>query len=410
MPNIQQMINATPIWSAFDKALDTHNNDPQIFDTNLFVDCYFAEASDSLNKIKELLFNNNEEIDPNLLIDFLSNRWALIKGSSISYTAMPNRCMTEMCVEIARVLHEANHEISIYQYLMPSITRTKESLAMYPEAIDELPLDAVIMTDDMDGLIPAELLANMTPNSITVEMLHKPYTNEEFSQQQSMLSLDEQQRLISHNDLNKQYFQLTKEIHQAKSQGSSLGHELYRLIQALNKGGVQQNGLEFDAGVEANIGLQRFFSYWNHLNEEIRNQCSQLKANEDSRTLGHILAILKQEDQTALSCVEVNADALDKLLVEHTELYQIGTDKLEFFINEMEAEYQTLKKNIEKKVQGQDNLPLTINVIQTILSEADFKLGAFSFYIEKIYIPTYFNKAEKKTGYGSIFSPPPMYN
>ncbi len=319
-------------------------------------------ALNGLNSIAAVLEEQNQ-IPVALIETFLTKRWELIRGSFLSYTSMPNSYINRCCLMLADALHRIKPAKKKMQYLMPTITHTFDKLDLFPdkESIDDYELGELILSETGDALIPVNILSFMAAGETTLPQLYKPYVKSR-QDNVSLLSQDEQKRLLVHNPLGQRMHKLIEEIIVAKTKNISIGGKLFQLIGALRRGGQKggHGGTEKNAGPDANIGINEFMSYWRSLDEEERAKASPMRSNRmhyTQKTIGEVINVLSGTDKTFIDCVEVNANVLECILKDNSELYDMHTNSRSYILA-LEDEFKQYKIKLANGVIGSDTLQL----------------------------------------------------
>lgn len=321
-----------------------------------------------------LSLQNNENIFEQLKT-FLADRWHRVQGSFLSYTSKPDAAVTKLCLEISRILkvHFNDPVLAIYQYLMPSLTDL-EDVILYEYDIQELGLNSLIESDTKSTLIPATLLAKMSPASqMGVDELFNPFDN-------SKLTSSEQKRLIEHSSQSEYLQHVFQEIHQLKTNSISLGGKIQTLINGLKKGGKHQAGHLDDnepAEEPSSVAIMEFIEYWNQLDSKTQLLAGRCTTSNGKKNLQGILDVLTRKDIESIDCVEINSDILKTILENNKALlFSLGMNSSQFinYLKELENNFESNKKQIGK---GNDKLGITYKLINSsgIISENEIKQG-----------------------------------
>lgn len=311
-----------------------------------------AEDLDAQNVLSQLthIFSTEDPNQLNVQLEkFLTDRWAQVKGGQFAYTTNPQSEATKMCFAVAQYLRTTNGgNKKAYQYLIPSITCTFNSLDGDFD-LDDLPLGECILSDDGKSLIPLEIFDYLQDDSEGVHILTYPFLEMENSSP-GQLTAKEIKRLAAFNPyFNKLYTQYLK-IQELKKDGTSDGHRLQNLANALRKGGAYKgSGTGTDAGPEAYAGVSQFLEFFNQLTQEEKIGLVSLPIPNTKLTLGQVLDTLKGNKTPIISCVEVNAGYIEDLLKQHPELFSNNT-----IITRNINEYHQLKEGLSKNTRGQE--------------------------------------------------------
>ncbi len=328
----------------------------------------------SLNEAKELAKSLNylyaeADLDVDKLNEILKKRWELVQGSCLSYTASPNSPQTRLCQKIAFYLNYLDDSKRVYQYLMPSMTQVEESTwGMYEENIDDYPLSKLIVSDDGLSLIPAEMLFDIAlDREDTIENFNKPYCLEDMlGQTTEWLSKRERQALITHTKESKYYYDASMALIKARTVGVSIGAELSRFIKKLRAGGKSEGrtegATELQAAQVSYNGLTRFHQFWMALDEATRLRVGGYTSGSSSVSIQKIIDVLTHKEE-GLTCVEVNANSLERILREHAELYDEDA-KSQDVIALKGKEVQELKQQALESNDRYEKLSLTMPLLR----------------------------------------------
>lgn len=165
------------------------------------------EALQTLNEFKGLIEKKSELHDQDIM-DFLNKRWQRIQKSVSAYTAIPDDKITRFCVALAQELSDQTD--SYYKYLMPTLIEyyDPESSTRY----QQYRLNQLIISDDLQTLIPASLLAKVTLSNPDFKSLNKPYhaVNQSSQPCKSLTDL-EHGRLCNHSKESRQFVEVVSQ-------------------------------------------------------------------------------------------------------------------------------------------------------------------------------------------------------
>ena len=341
------------ILAAIDEAKNnfcTHINNSS--KQGLFAQIQIAEAEMALaelDKITRFVENKHGELIISETKNALEKRWKRIKGTFLGYTSLPKDYMSLCYLKLAQALHAFAPERKVFQYLMPTITCVNEALYLYERDIDSYDLGCLILSDQMNALIPVNVLSALVPGEVHFKNIPIPYVKSALEEVRPLTNY-EQERLIKHSDYSRELHNLYQKIESLQQGDTSVGGRLRTLIAALRKGSVEQEGVEYDASVSAYLGVCAFMDYWNNIDPNERGKIGQLKSSRNPKTLQEILDILSTRTQL-LTCVKINATILEAIL----EAYPSLNDYTPHYIS-LIHEHNYYKKALDLGTIGYDDL------------------------------------------------------
>lgn len=250
----------------------------------------------TLGKLHEI-FDKPFSVDTiDNLQQFLEENWTLIKGSSLSYTALPDYELTGFLSEIAElIVQEKNKHIKpkdeplgVVKMLMPTL-KTDSNSENYPPLGPELetsyikgklvekwisqPVDirVVLRTHILDkqglSLLPLKLCTELDL-SIPSQTLANPYYDYKSESMDAHINEAEQQRFSSHSASAQALFEAKKQYEiLVNDQSNLLGH-LRRLLRLLYFNSADGVGEESNAGQGTYAAIINFNTYYDTLRAE----------------------------------------------------------------------------------------------------------------------------------------------
>lgn len=297
-------------------------------------------------QLNEILSRTDESALRLQLIEFLSARWTLIKGGQFAYPCNPDSPATRICWAVACYLAATDPQHrKAYQYLIPSITCTYNSL-MPDEDLDSLQLGECILADDGCSLIPVQILSYLSDET----PLTRPFLSPEAARP-CRITPGEWQRLRRFNPHVSKLYELSRQVQQLKQDGASHGHQLQQLVIALRKGGVSQGtGTRQAAGQAAYEGINQFFAYFNQLDVEEKRDLRRLPIPATHFNLGQVLDTLAGKKTPICDCVEENADHIEALLANQTDLFANAP-----LLLRTQGKLKQYQENLAANARGQDS-------------------------------------------------------
>lgn len=339
---------------------------------------------------------------------FLAENWQLIKGSMLSYTAMPHHPMTTLCLKLARwQLTQEKKEITpqgIIEKLMPTVnfdaTISSYSLALpihasYDSAsvAEELTAEQ-ILSSHIEGreqhyLIPAWQAIYLT-DPITYDaawrMPNTQYDYTSHTTEESFLTPAEITRLEQHSNQTLAIFQNHRQLKTLISEGKDLYSQLVLLANELKINSIEGLGAEEVAGHQGEIAIRRFFDYFSCISES-----QFLTLPEELRTkLNTELILLRQsigqyaEGEAPIELIDTclatrKSELLNAIKGYTEELSAIttgGTESAELVKTSQQALYdratQLESEFWSSDYSGADQLPITLTLIKDLKIPLEF--------------------------------------
>ncbi len=221
-----------------------------------------------------------EATPPEGLLDFLSRNWALVNGSGLNPTAIPDADITHLLCHVALFVAEeqnkaaAENPVAAIQLLMPTIASSIKPCHKdkpYPN-LSDLPLIDVIKTHILGRqgqfLLPVQLL--ISPEISTLENPYVPDPSEDeditavFDSTLYYVNEEEKARLIHHSSLTEAISDAHQQYNLLLNDKSTLLGQLMELCKKLGindaHGGI---GTQANAGAGAYAPILTFMQYYN---------------------------------------------------------------------------------------------------------------------------------------------------
>jgi hypothetical protein len=339
---------------------------------------------------------------------FLAENWQLIKGSMLSYTAMPHHPMTTLCLKLARwQLIQEKKEITpqgIIEKLMPTVS-FDATISSYPLA---LPIHAScdsasaaealtaeqILSSHIEGreqhyLIPAWQAIYLT-DPITYDaawrMPNTQYDYTSHTTEESFLTPAEMTRLEQHSNQTLAIFQNHRQLKILISEGKDLYSQLVLLANELKINSIEGLGAEEVAGHQGEIAIRRFFDYFSCISEsQFLTLPDELRAK-----LNPELVLLRQsigqyaEGEAPIelidTCLATRKSKLLKAIEGYTEELSAvttgGDESAELVKTSQQALYdratQLESEFWSSDYSGADQLPITLTLIKDLEIPLEF--------------------------------------
>lgn len=291
-----------------------------------------AEALDQYENLRtllelgELFFNpSTKNLDSKLII-LLSRRWERIRSSSMCYTKNPKNSVNQLCLKLAQALSPpavTGEEIDAlepkkgpYFLLMPTLSQSEN---VYLENIHHLGLHEFVLSDDGRRFIPIGLCLYSAYSSLYGRFKHMVAIKDSgaASEECPELTSTEVKRITQHSNQAKEFYQDVAAYNKRRLLGDDIGPQLAQLAIALREGGANsaalRTGTELNAGVQANEGILKFYTYWENLPQQQR--VAILAETPDLRNIiGRLFRPEDKDYKDVIYCVETLARQLDPLI------------------------------------------------------------------------------------------------
>ena len=346
---------------------------------------YLAWGRQTLNGLKTIL--NQHPDDDSALSDalkhFLSDTWAVVNNTSLSYTAIPSFRVTQLLIDVAEYVASTQHGHAI-QYLMPGVS--VESYRHEYKNLDSIADIKTLLQTHILGknglyLLPVELVTELTL-SAELTQLNNPYYDYQQHPQEAgflhIMSSEEGNRLKQHSALTCAVFDKKQAYETLANDTSNLLGQLTQLCRhlAINDahGGT---GTQENAAAGAYQPIFSFFEYLNQLNEEekdkipkalydeiilLQNLSSDPQKNENAtENLATCIGTRKSEllnkmrgHELLLSTIALKGEHKSNLLHAAKELFEIARQDL----------IDAIQSNTYTK--GQDHLGINLQLLNTL--------------------------------------------
>ncbi|STX88246.1 hypothetical protein [Legionella feeleii] len=315
---------------------------------------------------------------------YLSAHWDLIKGTSLSYTALPEDGLTGLLVDIASFVAETiktSDDEPLYPLTVLMPTVAVESLVDdkdYP-SLNELALPEILRTHVLgrEGsyLVPVRKLIDLQEKPKS-EWHNLYYDYKAHSKAMALLSPEDYEQLSNHSLYTKALIEAKAQYELSLKEQGSLLYHLRELSSKLYFNSVDAIGQEKNAGSGTYDAIIQFNDYYTKLDEEAQKKIpSEVKKEID-------LLLSLSSDSTkninATENIETCIATRRKLLVHamgpvEQVLSEIGLteETAKTLTAEKKAQFiscqNELKKAIEeKKYQGIDKRGLTLELVKTL--------------------------------------------
>ena len=209
------------------------------------------------------------------LCKILKDNWKMIKGTGLSYTAVPDDEITKIMIGISIYLSEqANYlETHPLQLLMPGVN--------FESIHDDFPtlttqdnkktkqitqiLETHILAENSLYLIPIGLLTKLDISPVQAKMINPYYHFEQHEEDCGYLKTSEITRLFEHSKLTKKILDKKTAYETLANSENHLLGRIRKLCQSLKLSSRYEDGSEMEAGQTAYQGMVEFVDYYNQL-------------------------------------------------------------------------------------------------------------------------------------------------
>lgn len=198
----------------------------------------------------------------------LIENWDFIKGTLLTYTALPNHPATVLWIKVTKYVSTQTNE-PIITCLMPSIA-TDSLSDDYPDLTQQLSIRKLLRThtlsDKSEYLVPVLQLRQYDLANGPIGRLLNPYFDFSIHPgEYAQLSADEMARLKNHSPETEALFNLIDEYHQLLNSEDNLLAKLQELLRLMTANSVNGIGSEMVAGRGGMIAVLNFFTYYHTL-------------------------------------------------------------------------------------------------------------------------------------------------
>lgn len=209
------------------------------------------------------------------LQEIFSMRWYTIMHTNLEYLHDFTNPVNNLCTQIAKTISKeiGQHYFNI---LMPTLNNPPHETYLISDYRDpELkPWEFVLSESSHYTIhIPATISAAQTDGILKHNILLKGKVCK-------LKNIEHQKVLSRHPKAQSTYDKLNSRL-LFKIHGNTVGAHVYRLAEALQEGGVDASGEEFNASHHANTAIVEFNQYLSTLSKDVKNQLMQAKWLDD---------------------------------------------------------------------------------------------------------------------------------
>lgn len=211
-----------------------------------------------------------------VLKEYLAKNWNLVKGTSLSYTALPQDEFTFLLCEIAQfVTEQIEHKdkgVFAINYLMPGVYIESIAEEKYPHLeVDDAHTLKKILASHILGregkyLIPVKQYAELAEqNDKPKQWINYYFAIEDHQEEYALLNPEEYNRLARHSSASEALMDAVADYQLTLQQGGGLLIQLKRLCRLLQINSVDGIGEEESAGNGAYEAIFQFNEYYTRL-------------------------------------------------------------------------------------------------------------------------------------------------
>ncbi|STX38788.1 hypothetical protein [Legionella feeleii] len=362
--------------------------------TRLLRGCYKRVLSD----LEGIITAEDEPVKlATRLKGYLSDHWDLIKGTSLSYTSIPEDRLTGLLVDIASFVAETiegSEDEPLYPLTVLMPTVAVESLVDdkdYP-SLNELALQEVLRTHILgkEGsyLVPVRQLIDLQEKPKN-EWYNTYYDYKTPSKETALLSPEDYEQLGNHSSYTKALIEAKAQYELSLKEQGSLLYHLRELSSKLYFNSVLGVGIEENAGTGTYDAIIQFNDYYSKLDEVSKEKIPPavkqeidllLTLSSDStkniKATSQIETCIKIRRESLVAAITPQEQVLSEIGLTEKTAKTLTDEKKALFISCQDE----LKKAIEeKKYQGNDKRGLTLELVKalnidiTISSAADLQ-------------------------------------
>lgn len=363
---------------------------------DLFQGIYYAYTLDIVEQLETLSTRHPEDSETLYmeLKEFLAKNAAFNSNGCLSYSSCPNLPVTELCIHLAEELNKTEEhrealglddDIGALDLLLPGVWKDPSNMADYPELYPDSGVnlhDCVkkgIICPVAGGyyLAPVKALLVATGKDPLHPSFMNAYSSLDHQGVDGQLSPETTKRLIHHSETTEAFWQARSAYEEVTLSGGTLLAELNRLIGSLYTNSVDHKGSEEIAGKDIGRDLDNFFDFYRQLagvEADVENHfpdvdgvppavSAELKILFDYHygkrppDIGSCLATRRTELMDAIRGQE---EALVEVKLKGGE----HETRLEQAKKTYEAARGELERTIGGPYQGQDKLPITLELMQ----------------------------------------------
>ncbi|MCH9643271.1 MAG: hypothetical protein K0U23_00235 [Gammaproteobacteria bacterium] len=367
----------------------------------------------------------DEALDPSTLLTnletLLANNWDLVKGSLLSYTAIPTDEVTELLCDVAEFVSEKTGKPAI-QLLMPGVAIESGEEEMPDGAkyidIDKLDLKQVLRKHveafDSQYLLPVESLLYAYPASPTQKVNRQnPYWDTvSYDTGTDELDITDSQlaRLAAHSETTKTYVKLHQKRQALSSGKNNLYERLASMLHSMYMNSKNAGGSEEIAGEDFYTEFREFIQFYDGLELEAveddaleQGDVEQIPKSVDDE-IQHLKRVMgnryKSDGSAAAHFSDVDlclASRHEKLqpLVEkhksHLQLIALGDEAQQQLLQTCEEEFaaahrQLIEELTAGKYSGSDSsLGLSLGLLTSL--DLELKITSFDDVVHFVSMP-----------------------
>ena len=205
------------------------------------------------------------------LQSMLAENYALVNGTAVCYTALPEHDITRLLCNIAHFIADEKKSNRV-EVLMPGIS-LESCHEGYDDITPDTDLDTLLKTHITGHrgayLLPAKLITELDLTAASTQ-LGNPYYDflKHVGISNGYVDSEEYQRLVTHSSLTQAVFDAKQNYERLTSDTSTLLGQLKQLCGQLGINMAGNLGREENAGAGAYPAIIHFMEYYNQLEQE----------------------------------------------------------------------------------------------------------------------------------------------
>ncbi|HEY2566851.1 MAG TPA: hypothetical protein VGH95_04005 [Candidatus Aquirickettsiella sp.] len=361
-----------------------YSEDPNTSSAQFTDGIVLAYTKAVLNKLNKFIHDtDSDKIIENIKL-LLKENWDLVKGSLLSYTAIPEKEITQLLLDLTEYVVEKDANLAPISILMPNVFCDSLFLEQYPN-LDELNITQLrtvikthVLSQNHAFLIPISLL---TKEDYVVSKINFPnvYFDLDGDPLSEYLTNEELNLLANHSSEAKAIWDARHQYKNLLENKATLLGQLNILSRALIQNSNKGKGQEEDAGKDIYSAIINFNGYWQKVSDH--NIPSQVLS--EIQKLLNLAAPQEQEKEKNKNrnhrnlidtCLATRRKGLENSIAGHEEILDaIGLthEQKESQIIEVKEKLQKATENLRKSLEnntysGQEQRGITIKILHDL--------------------------------------------
>lgn len=295
---------------------------------------------------------------------FIGDYWALVNGTILSPTAMPQAELTMLLCEIADiVVHEKNMSLvdgeiplMAIKWLMPTIA-TESFHDDYPNLSPHLNLQLILETHVLgfNGLylLPIKLLTELNLTAESTRLFNPYYDHALHPPECAFVNTNEFERLVNHSPLTRALVDAKNDYDRLTNDTGHLLGQLRQLCQKLSANSASGAGSERHAGCGVYPAIITFMEYYHQIEEPTKEKIPGSLRAEVETLLGLVTDVTTNVNatETMETCIATRRSKLIEGMIGHdSELAQVSVSRAtnHLLIDEARTRFERAKVELIK--------------------------------------------------------------